>query len=118
LDRSFEKLSCQPVIFAAIAPQVLDTSKQAFIGRQTLGALMHRPPHFGVLDPPGECCDDVARDFVLHLEQCANLTIEALRPEMVSGSGVDQLRGYAHPRVGASDAAFHDISHAKLAADL
>src|SRR5262245_28490490 len=79
---------------------------------------MHRPPHFGVLDPPGECCDDVARDFVLHLEQCANLTIEALRPEMVSGSGVDQLRGYAHPRVGASDAAFHDISHAKLAADL
>src|SRR5689334_14218809 len=90
-DRAFEKLSCQPVFIGAKGPHVLDAAKQAFIGRQALRAFMRGSPDLRLLDSPGERGDDVTRDLVLYLEQCANLTIEALRPEVVSGSGIDQL---------------------------
>jgi hypothetical protein len=40
---------------------------------------------------------DAARDLVLQGEQIAHVAVEALRPEMRVGLGIDQLGGDADP---------------------
>jgi hypothetical protein len=65
-----------------------------------------------------ECNRDPARNLVLQGEQIARVAVEALRPEMRIGLGVDQLGVHADPVVSPPDAAFQYVAHTKLAPDL
>ncbi len=58
----------------------------------------------------GELDVDLARDgrreFILQGEHVARIGLEALRPKMPIGPGIDQLRGDANLVAGAEDRAF------------
>src|SRR5207245_2840934 len=58
------------------------------------------------------------RDLVLHVEKVGPLLVEAFGPQMHAALGIDELRIESHPLAGVLDAAFENVSHADLAADL
>ena len=43
-----------------------------------------------------QCVGEPRYDFVLHIEQIGDRLIEPLGPQVIAGSGVDQL--YVHPK--------------------
>ncbi len=65
-----------------------------------------------------QCAGDARGDLVLQREQIAEVAVEPLRPELRAGCGIDQLDVDPHFLAGTLDAAFDDIAHAELAADL
>ncbi len=87
-------------------------------GVEIIGPLARRPPAFGRgeldLDHAGEPGDNL----VLHAEEIGARLVEPLGPEMRPSVRVDQLRVDPDTVSRTLDAAFHDVAHAKLAADL
>ena len=57
-------------------------------------------------------------NFVLHIEEIAERLVEPFGPEVIACSGIDQLHVDAHAIAGAPNAAFEDITHIQIAADL
>ena len=62
--------------------------------------------------------DDARRHLVLQIEDVLELAVEAVRPEMRAGCGIDELPGDAHPVCRLAHAAFEHVAHPELAADL
>ncbi len=62
--------------------------------------------------------DDGVRDLVLNVKEIGSRTIEAPGPKVIAGLGFDQLDRHAQPIANRTQAAFDDISHPKLAANL
>ncbi len=58
---------------------------------------------------------DAARYLVLHGEYVAQLAVEAIRPVVPAGRGIDELGADAQPLARATYAAFEHIAHAQLA---
>ena len=56
-------------------------------------------------------------DLVLHREDVRDITVVALRPDMIAGLRLDQLRGNANAVARFSQTTFEDISHAEFAPD-
>jgi hypothetical protein len=69
-------------------------------GRLALGALKA-----GRLDVPGQGGDDLLGDIVLHREHVVEFAVVTLGPQVMSGGGIDQLRGDAHAVAGLTHAA-------------
>src|SRR4029077_17844147 len=57
-------------------------------------------------------------DFVLDGENVVEGAVISFGPDMGTAGSVDKLRGYANPVSVLANAAFQDISHAKLPARL
>src|SRR5260221_4827329 len=87
-------------------------------GVEIIGPFAHRPAAFGRgkldLHHPGEPSDDL----VLHAEEIGTRFVEPLGPEMRPGLRIDQLRVDPDAVFRTLDAAFHDVAHAEVAADL
>src|SRR6476659_7796089 len=64
------------------------------------------------------CPDDAVSNLVLHNENIVECAVVTVRPDMVTGGGVDQLCSDTHATAGLTQAAFEHIAHAELAADL
>src|ERR1051325_4624035 len=61
---------------------------------------------------------DLLRQFVLHRGDAAEFGIEILRPDVVAGFGIDQLRADAHPFSAVADGAFENVADTHFAPDL
>src|ERR1035441_2082382 len=61
---------------------------------------------------------DRLADFVLNSEHVGHVAVEALRPQMSAGGGVDQLRSDAQTIARAAHAAFEHMAHAERFGDL
>src|SRR5215469_5063262 len=57
-------------------------------------------------------------DFVLHHEDVGEIAIVALRPDVLAGLGLDQLRRDADAVARFAETAFQDITHPQFAPDL
>src|SRR5215471_15885573 len=76
--------------------------------------------------PPALRCDQLHVDgtgqpggnLILHVEGIAALLIEPFDPQMPAAFGIDELSVEAEPITRVLHAAFEDIAHAELAADL
>src|SRR5206468_7736306 len=73
------------------------------------------PVAAGRLHPTADGGRNGLRDFVLHGEDTAQITIVALRPKVIAGATVDELGGNPQPFAGSTDTAFHDIGNTELA---
>src|SRR5881397_2233330 len=60
---------------------------------------------------------DRSRDFALHHEEVANRAVVRVRPQMLVGGCVDELRGHAHAIAGPCDGAFEEPSNVELPRD-
>ena len=106
-------------ICSGVAPVQEGPAAHCQIGRigvlraQTLGSAGFRRGQLYVQSPrkPRD-------DLVLHIEQVPALAVEPVGPEMRATLGVDQLGIDADAQTGSLNAAFEDVPHAKLAADL
>ncbi len=65
-----------------------------------------------------DLADDRARGFRLSGEHVGQILLVALRPNILSGRGLDELDGDAHARAGAQDRSFDDRIHPELSRDL
>src|SRR5262249_25279441 len=57
-------------------------------------------------------------DLVLDGKRVGQFAIVAVRPEMVPGFGINQLRGDPDPVAGAADATLYHVAHTELARHL
>src|SRR5438128_2082912 len=83
-------------------------------GVEALRRLAPGPFDLRLLQLRRDRAEDAARDLVLQIENVLNRTIEAVRPEMRAGRGVDELAGDAHPVAGPAHATLQHIAHAKF----
>ena len=60
---------------------------------------------------------EAPNDLVLHVEEISKRLVEALRPKMTAGLGVDELHVDAHAIPPALNAALEDIADVQVAAD-
>src|ERR1700728_113405 len=65
-----------------------------------------------------ECESDASGDFILHLKQVCDVTVEALGPQMAAGLGLYQLYAHSNPVLGATHTALHHVAHVQLAPNL
>jgi hypothetical protein len=65
-----------------------------------------------------ECESDASGDFILHLKQVCDVTVEALGPQMAASLGIYQLYAHSNPILGATHATLHYIAHMQLAPNL
>src|SRR5260370_1481347 len=62
-----------------------------------------------------ECESDPSGDFILHLKQVCDVTVETFGPEMAASLSVYQLHAHPYPVLGTPHATFHDVAHAQFA---
>ena len=62
--------------------------------------------------------NDRPGNLVRNSEDVLQLAVVTLGPTMSAGNGIDELGADADAIAGAADAAFENVAHAKLAADL
>src|SRR5262245_52867359 len=62
--------------------------------------------------------NDRPGNLILNGEDILQLAVVTLGPAVRAGNGIDELGADADAIAGATDAAFEDIAHAELAADL
>src|ERR1700760_3145924 len=61
---------------------------------------------------------DPLRDLILQPQDVLKIALVAIRPEMLIGASIYQLRSDADPVTGAHDGAFDDGIHSKLLCDV
>ncbi len=88
------------------------------VGVEALGRLALRALDLGLLEPRRDGPDDAGRDLVLQVEDIRHSAVEAVRPEMRAGGGVDELTGDPQAVARLANAAFQHVAHAEFAADL
>ena len=88
------------------------------VGGEVVGRPRGRTADFGGVQGRLDNAGDTDRHFVLELEHICQRTVEAIRPEMGGGLGLDQLRGDAHPVAALAHRAFEDIADPELASEL
>src|SRR5207248_3458129 len=62
-------------------------------------------------------CDRLG-DLVLHRENLSEVAVVALGPDMISGLGLNKLRGHPDAVAGFPEAAFENIPDTEFASDL
>src|SRR5262249_20915692 len=87
-------------------------------GVEAVGTLAYRPPTLRRDQLHVDGTGQSGGDLILHVEEVGTLLVEALRPQMRPALGIDKLRVEAEPFARVLHAAFEDIAHAELAADL
>src|ERR1700724_1232114 len=65
-----------------------------------------------------KCESDASGDFILHLKQVCDVTVEALGPQMATSLSFYQLYAHSNPVLGATHAALHNVAHVQLAPNL
>jgi hypothetical protein len=85
---------------------------------EIIGPLACRPAAFGCGELDLHHAGEPGDNLVLHAEEIGARFVEPLGPEMRPRLCVDQLRVDPDAVFTTLDAAFHDVAHAKLAADL
>ncbi len=118
LQRTMQQGFGDGKVFAREAVQMPPAARVQMPGietarRRDAGTFDDRMP-----DDRFERSDDVIGQFVLDLEQILQGTLVALRPEVMTGSRIDQLAGHAHSVAGLANAAFEHVAGAQAAADL
>ena len=88
------------------------------VGVETVRPLALGALDLGVQQARLDRADDAQGDLVLQFEDVVERAIIALGPDMRAARRRDQLRGDPHAVAGLAQAAFEDIAHAELAADL
>ena len=83
-----------------------------------LRAASERALSFGLVHMSGEDRDDRAGNLILDCKDIFELSIVSFGPTVGAGRGIDELRRDADAIAGAADAAFEDVTDAKLATDL
>ena len=58
------------------------------------------------------------RHFVLHVENVCDRAVEAVRPDVTSALGLDELRGDTHAFAGPTHAALYNVANTELAPDV
>ena len=89
-----------------------------FPGRKIDRLLGDRSSLLRPLDFGGDDRRDAMGDLVLKVEDVLDLAVVALRPQMMPGGRVDQLRGDAQPIAAFAYATFEDVTRAQFLADL
>ena len=82
------------------------------------GRLSHRALPLSVVDRWSNRYRHRLGDLVLYREDVGEIAIVPLRPDVIPGLGLDELRGDADTITGLAHAAFEHIAHAELAPDL
>ncbi len=93
-------------------------AQEIVIGIETFGRLAFGAFDFGLLQLRPDRADDARRHLVLQIEDILQRAVETVGPEMRIGRAVDELAGDAHPVRRLAHAAFEDVAHPQLAADL
>jgi hypothetical protein len=118
-ERGFKKTTCLPrrlerPMSVPGSPPV----KSVIDGVESVGMLASRPAALRRDQLDVDLMGQAGGDLVLHVEEIGPPLVEALGPKMRAAFGVDELRVESSPLTGSLHAAFEDVSHAELAADL
>ena len=92
--------------------------EEEVVSLEVLGRALGKPGLFLGIERYAERARDLRGELALDGEDVLQLAVVALRPQVLVGIGVDQLRRNAHLVPGAAHAAFEEGGHAKLGADL
>ena len=119
-------IGVEGTIEKAARPRHIVRGKTLIEPSQTLKIEVHRVGMRGPFGAPRLGRDEFgiqracqARDdFILHVEEIGEGFVKPVRPEMIAGFRVDELDIDAHAIAAALNAAFEDITHVQLAADL
>ena len=91
---------------------MLATAQHEFVGLQILRAFVtEHAASLAVREVSDERGDDLAGEFVLHREHVFDLAVVTLRPQVVAGRGLDELRRYTDPVAAFAYAALEDVAH-------
>ena len=93
-------------------------AQKVVVGIEAFGRLALGPFDLGLLELRRDGADHARRHLVLQIEDVRQVAIEAVRPEMRAGRGIDELAGDAHPAARLAHAAFEHVADAELAPDL
>ena len=80
--------------------------------------LQQRALRLGLVHMGHQDRNDRPGNLVLNSEDVLQLAVVTLRPTVSAGNSIDELGADADAITGAADAAFEDVAHAELAADL
>src|SRR5205814_8033712 len=100
------------------APDVPMRAHQALPLTEFSGVLAVRTLDLGRQDARCDGAYNAVGDLILNRENVFYCTVVSLGPQMTSCARLNQLSGDAEAIAGFSDAAFEDVTHAELAADL
>ena len=117
-ERAVEVRACVRDILQPLPRQMPQTPLVGFPGPQAFRWLAQRAPLFRIRDSRSDGPGDRQRDLVLHCKYVGQITVVTLRPNVVAGLGVDELRGHANPLAAPAHAAFQHVAHAEFAPDL
>ncbi len=118
LDRPIEQFQRFVDVVACPSVDTGHAAQQVVVGIEPLGRLALGALDFGLFEFRRDRDDHARRDLVLQIENVLEATVEAIRPEMRAGRGIDQLSGDPHAVRRLAHAALQHIADAELAADL
>src|SRR5262249_13012009 len=118
LDRAVEEFQRllvarpRPWVNGGVRPQI------TIVGVEALGRLAADALDLRALELRRDGADHALGHLVLELENILERPVEPIRPDVRSGSRIDELRGDAYPVRRLAHAAFEHIADAELATDL
>src|ERR1700726_4455265 len=118
-ERGFEKTAGLPrCLERAMSVPGSPALKSAIDGVEAVGMFARRPAalRHDQLDVDG--MGQAGGDLVLHIQEVGALLVEAFGPQMRAALRINELRVESDPFARVLHAAFEDVSHAELAADL
>src|SRR6516225_12390159 len=93
-------------------------AKVEIVGVETVRALTLGSLYLGLAQTGFDRANDAQGNLVLHRENVVERAIVALGPDMPAAPRLDQLCRQTDAVASLAQAAFEDIAHAELAADL
>ena len=94
------------------------SAKNLLIRVQVARGASGQPIGAAVFQPVGDRGHDRAGNFILKRKDIDEIAVIAIGPQMLTGNGIDQLRGDANAVAGLSDRTLENNAHAKRLADL
>ena len=99
-----------------VAVKALQPAQEGIIGLQVVRGLAHEVPLLPQRELQLQRRHDLLHDLVLQGKDVLERPVIPLRPEVIAGRGIDQLRGDPHLVVCFAYAAFQHVPHAQLSA--
>ncbi|MNE31896.1 hypothetical protein D3C80_1254860 [compost metagenome] len=103
--------------FTGAVVQLRRAAQVVVVGAQVGRGLALGPFDFGALQLRRDGTHHAFSHLVLQFEQVVELAFETFGPQVLAGTGFDQLAGNAHALAGLAHAAFEHVAHAKGLAD-
>ena len=117
-DRFFEKAPRLGHIFAREAADMPMRAHRAVPGVELARVLARACCISAARMPGASLAGDGSRDLVLHCEYIGHFAVVAIRPQVMTAGGIDQLGGDPYPVAGPADAAFKHVANAEFARNL